>query len=96
MSAKNKKCVGIIFGGKSNEHDVSIKSAKSIYKALKSNKDKYTIKPFYINKNGCWFSSEKSLLILKSLSNIKEVNTEFSDLNFKVSVRSNCFNLLKR
>ena len=68
MNEKIKKCVGIIFGGQSNEHDISIASAKSIYKSLKSklNKKKYTIKSFYITKNGIWLNSKKSDHILKS------------------------------
>ena len=48
-----KKRIIIIFGGKSFEHEVSIKSAKSIVKAI--NKDKYDIKLVYIDKVGDWY-----------------------------------------
>ena len=42
MTTKDGKIkVGIIFGGRSGEHDVSLVSAGSIMKAL--NKDKYEI-----------------------------------------------------
>ena len=51
-----KKRIIIIFGGKSFEHDVSIKSAKSILKAI--NKEKYEIKLIYINKEGTWYLCE--------------------------------------
>ena len=34
MLEKEKKCIGIIFGGESNEHDVSVSSAKTVFKAL--------------------------------------------------------------
>ncbi len=47
-----EKKVILIFGGKSYEHEVSIKSAKSILKYI--NKDKYDIKLIYITKNGEW------------------------------------------
>lgn len=45
-----KKNILIIFGGKSYEHEVSIKSAKSIINAI--NKEKYNLKLIYIDKNG--------------------------------------------
>lgn len=45
--------VGVIFGGMSTEHDVSIVSGTSVAKKL--NKDKYEIYPIYIDKNGEWY-----------------------------------------
>ena len=67
MVEKEKKCIGIIFGGNSNEHDVSICSAKTVFKALisKANEKRFRIKAFYINKNGVWFNNNQSLAILK-------------------------------
>lgn len=41
--------LGIIFGGMSTEHDVSIVSATSIIKNL--NHEKYDIFPIYIDSN---------------------------------------------
>ena len=32
----NKLTIGLVFGGKSSEHEISIKSAKTIYSALNS------------------------------------------------------------
>ena len=54
MIGGKKKCIGLIFGGKSNEHEVSISSAKTVYQAFNSeiNKELFTVKPFYINKSG--------------------------------------------
>ena len=67
MVEKEKKCIGIIFGGNSNEHYVSISSAETVFKALhsKTNKEKYIVKVFYINRNGVWFDNNKSLEILR-------------------------------
>lgn len=48
----NKIKVGLLFGGKSGEHEVSIVSAASIYKAL--DKDKYDISLIGIDKDGRW------------------------------------------
>ncbi len=42
--------IGIFFGGRSSEHEVSLVSAKSIIEAI--NKDKYNIIPVGITKNG--------------------------------------------
>lgn len=48
---KNKKLkIGILFGGKSAEHDVSLQSAKNVINGL--DKNKYQITPIKINKDG--------------------------------------------
>lgn len=53
MKKKNKKIrVGIIFGGKSSEHEVSLQSAKSIIGAL--DKSKYVPVLIGIDKAGKW------------------------------------------
>ena len=72
MNEVRRKCVGIIFGGQSNEHAISIESAKAIFAALNSdiNKKKFYTKVFYINRNGKWFDSKDSLLILKHSKDI--------------------------
>lgn len=44
--------VGIVFGGQSGEHEVSLTSAKGIMDAI--NKDKYHIVPIGITKSGQW------------------------------------------
>ena len=53
---KNLK-LGVVFGGKSTEHDVSIVSGTSIIKNL--NKGKYEIYPIFIDKDGTWFETNK-------------------------------------
>ena len=55
----SKLKVGIIFGGMSTEHDVSITSGTSVIKNL--NKEKYEIFPIYIDKTGEWFEYTKSV-----------------------------------
>jgi len=59
MIELEKKCIGIIFGGNSNEHEISISSAKTVFKAFDSinNKKRFKVKVFYINKQGNWFDS---------------------------------------
>lgn len=51
----NKKIrVGLIYGGKSGEHEVSLQTALAVMKAF--DYDKYDIIPFYITKQGQWHS----------------------------------------
>ncbi|MEA5514857.1 D-alanine--D-alanine ligase family protein [Nodularia sp. UHCC 0506] len=60
--------VGLLFGGRSGEHEVSISSARAIAKALSAeqNANKYEILPFYIQKNGCWLAGEIPQQVLES------------------------------
>ncbi|MGD0800776.1 MAG: D-alanine--D-alanine ligase family protein [Terracidiphilus sp.] len=48
--------VGIIFGGRSGEHEVSLLSAASILKAI--DRRKFDVVPIGINKSGHWLTSE--------------------------------------
>ncbi len=49
--------VGVVFGGASGEHDVSIRSASTVIKALAdpSNRDKFEVTPLYIDREGRWW-----------------------------------------
>jgi len=68
MIRGKKKCIGLIFGGHSNEHEVSISSAKTVFQAFNSekNKQRFTVKAFYINKFGDWLDNDLSENILIS------------------------------
>jgi len=48
--------LGVIYGGKSTENEVSAKSAQSILNNL--DKNNYEIYPIYIDKNGEWFEEK--------------------------------------
>ena len=52
--ANNKLTVGVIFGSRSVEHDVSIVTAQQIMQAM--NPNKYEIVPLYITREGRWLS----------------------------------------
>ncbi|MDS3859618.1 D-alanine--D-alanine ligase family protein [Thermosynechococcaceae cyanobacterium BACA0444] len=60
--------VGLVFGGRSGEHEVSIISAQAIAKGLTTpaNPDRYELIPFYIDKNGAWLGAEIAASILKT------------------------------
>ncbi len=66
MIGGKKKCIGLIFGGHSNEHEVSISSAKTVFQAFNAqiNKERFTVKAFYISKCGDWLDSDISEKIL--------------------------------
>lgn len=53
---KDKLIVGVIFGGRSGEHDVSLMSAKSVLDAL--DKSKYHIIQIGITREGKWLSGD--------------------------------------
>lgn len=59
---ENKIKVGILFGGKSAEHEISLRSAKNIIEAL--DKTKYEPVLIGIDKSGKWLYNEQSALIL--------------------------------
>ncbi len=61
---KKKIKVGIIFGGKSAEHEVSLQSAKNVIDAL--DKDKYEPVLIGIDKKGTWHLQDKSDFLLNS------------------------------
>jgi len=54
VCAKKKIRVGVIFGGRSGEHEVSLRSARSIMDAL--DPDKYDVLPIGITKEGRWIA----------------------------------------
>lgn len=65
--------IGVLFGGRSTEHEVSLVSAASVIEAL--DKDKYEIIPIGITPQGKWLSSSDALRLLKDrrpLDNVPE------------------------
>ncbi len=60
--------VGLLFGGRSGEHEVSISSARAIANALGTgqNTDKYEVLPFYIQKDGRWLAGDVPQKVLES------------------------------
>ena len=61
MASKTR--VGIIFGGRSGEHEVSLVSASSVIDTL--DKNKYDIVPIGITQEGKWISSPHAMQLLK-------------------------------
>src|ERR1700692_1302648 len=62
MSTKKIR-VGILFGGRSGEHEVSLLSAASVLNAI--DKTKYEVVPIGITKEGRWLTAEHAERLLK-------------------------------
>jgi len=56
--------VGILFGGKSAEHEVSLQSAKNVFEAV--DQDKYEVTLVGIDKKGRWLKQEASAFLLEA------------------------------
>ncbi|HYM09398.1 MAG TPA: D-alanine--D-alanine ligase family protein [Bryobacterales bacterium] len=61
---KKKIRVAVLFGGRSGEHEVSLRSAASVIAAI--DKDKYDVTPIAIGKSGKWLSAKDSVRLLPS------------------------------
>ncbi len=74
----SKQKIGVLFGGMSTEHDVSVVSGTSVIKNL--NQGKYEILPIYIDKDGKWFAYTKPLdeiqvpTVGQKVTHIKEIS----------------------
>lgn len=54
--------IGIIFGGRSGEHEISIRSATAVINQI--NRDKYEVVPIAINQEGNWLNPVRSIEFL--------------------------------
>lgn len=61
---KRKIRVGILFGGRSAEHEVSLQSAKNVIEAI--DQKKYDVVLIGIDKEGRWHANEDSRFLLKA------------------------------
>ncbi len=66
MSARRKLTIGVIFGGRSVEHDVSVVTGNQVMRAF--DPERYEIVPIYITRDGRWFTGDP-LLDLKNYKN---------------------------
>lgn len=73
QKAPKKLKVGILFGGRSTEHEVTIMSAKNICNCVST--ELYDVQHFGITQQGCWISGHDSMQRLKDLESIKTEST---------------------
>src|SRR3989338_1434048 len=83
---KKKLRVGVLFGGQSGEHEVSLVSARSVMKAL--DKKKYTIVAIGITKDGRWISggSAMKMLVKGGTISINALNVKADPATLKLDV----------
>src|SRR5215217_8998917 len=65
----DKTRIGVLFGGQSGEHEVSLVSASAVMDAL--DRAKYEIVPIGITKQGRWIAGDKALPALTALADPK-------------------------
>jgi len=63
MSKSNKIRLGLIFGGRSSEHEVSLSSARSVLEAISG--DEYDVALICITPEGRWITGEKAKNLLE-------------------------------
>lgn len=68
----NKKVIGLIYGGKSSEHEVSLRSAFSLINAI--NYNEYQIVPFFVDLKGDWNRGDKITSPLENFDILREYN----------------------
>ena len=83
--------VGVVFGGRSGEHEVSIRSARTVIEQI--DKDKYEVVPIAVTKDGNWLNPVESLglfpteiqnLLIANVGNYPRNQTVFAaDTKFK-------------
>jgi D-alanine-D-alanine ligase len=54
--------VGVVFGGRSGEHEISLRSARSVIEAL--DREKYDVVPIAISKTGKWLGPMEAIALL--------------------------------
>ena len=67
---KKKLRVGVLFGGRSGEHEVSLRSAASILKAM--DPKKYEVVPIGITKQGQWLNGGGAQALLEGEAAVQE------------------------
>jgi D-alanine-D-alanine ligase len=78
IQVMKKQIVGLLFGGCSGEHEVSITSARAIAGALTevTNAERYEVIPIYIRKDGVWCDQQVAQAVLDSGTPIHSANPE--------------------
>ncbi len=73
---KKKLRIGILFGGRSGEHEISLLSAVSILKAI--DRKKYDVIPIGITKEGHWLGTSESQTLLTGEPAASKEDTDFA------------------
>lgn len=85
MSELRKVKVGLLYGGQSGEHEVSLLSAASVLRHL--NPDKYTISPIAIAKDGQWYRHDYQTLMSLNTSSLPVQHAQAQRVNAEQAIR---------
>ena len=71
--------VGVIFGGRSGEHEIALRSAKTVIEQI--DKDKYDVVPIAIDRSGAWLNPSDAVQLLteSTRDSLPEKFEEFAD-----------------
>ena len=72
-----KTRIGVIFGGRSGEHEISIRSAKTVIEQL--DKNKYSVVPIAIDHGGRWLDPRTSAALLPADS-VAAISADVSEI----------------
>src|SRR3982751_3151306 len=70
MDKSGKIRIAVIFGGRSGEHEVSLRSAEAVLHGL--NPEKYDVVPIAISHEGKWLSSGNPMKLLPPAETIQK------------------------
>lgn len=87
MSTHKKARVGVIFGGRSGEHEVSLRSAESIIRSL--DPSKYDVVPIAITHEGRWLTAKNAVAMLPAGKAIEAALTKGEPLAIAPEPREN-------
>ncbi len=73
---KSKIILDLLFGGRSQEHEIAILSAVSVLNALVKMPDEFTVFAVYLSKEGTWFRSQTPLSHSVDVSALKKLEKE--------------------
>lgn len=75
-----KITVGVLFGGRSVENEISVVTASQVIESM--DREKYNIVPIYISKSGKWYTG-KNLLDLKRYKDMPSLLKSCTEVYFK-------------
>jgi D-alanine-D-alanine ligase len=78
-----KKRIGLLYGGKSAEHEVSLSTARAVTQAL--NFSEYEVFPIYITQEGEWRRGQQLLAPIETIEQLQFENTENQSLPNNIS-----------
>ncbi len=80
------KTIGVIFGGVSPEHEVSVITGLQILKNI--NKNKFDVVPIYVSKQGKWYS-HPSLYNPETYKNLEKIEMSANEVYVQADPSNN-------